>query len=1060
MTVVLALIYVALTVFAVRFYLDELRQKKINKGFLATTALIAMGDAICVVYVFVRSSVVMNHLLRVYYAGYALLLPTLLFMIILIEQGSKKFDDLKSFLRTSVIICVLQLLLIVADMLGRDVFSIKKKLFLIKTWSVAMNNGSGSLLSYRTYTLLAAANLIVLIAGVIYSIYACPKIFRFRYFCFLGIIAGLAIVEAITYGLNLPIWMQCLPYNCIYPACFYLAGDYAKNRMRDWSLDNFADNMSDGLVLYDRDDNLIHLNAMIRKSLHAELIRDFEDKSKLDEWLKATAEMDNTRVLTYEGPDRTYYFTPHVQELVDKDVRLGTLYILHDHSDSFNRIRSMRRANEELEKAGRMKSDFLANMSHEIRTPMNAVIGMAEIAMRENDPARVSDYLRQIQNSGKNLLNIINDILDYSKIESGKMEIIEDAYSPFEELSDIANVLSVRIGGKPVELFVLVESALPHALIGDAMRIRQVLINLANNAIKFTNEGAVKVILSCEEMNDKYVNLTYHVIDTGIGIKEDDLGKLFDSFQQVDSKRNRSVEGTGLGLAISKRLVSAMGGTMGVSSEYGKGSDFWFSIPQKVEDNANDLVVENAADKRAFVLNDDESMIREFINEMGRLGVQADMLHDLDEYSGTGFREFLFFESDRHDARMHDFLNVHRDVNGIVLAGLDEDFTEDLPNLHVMRKPETTMNMVQILNERYDAGVKAEEGKLFQCDFAAPDARVLVVDDNDINLTIASGLLTSMDIEPDYAHGGREAIDMTLAGNYDIVFMDHMMPEVDGVEATITIRKELNSMIHPVIIALSANVMEEARKLFKSAGMNDFVAKPIDIKNLAEKVKAWLPEEKIIPKDPSEMGEDAGTEPAASGIGYEGLETDTALRAIGSPAVYDKILEEYYRSGNDKYEGIRLAYANEDWADYTIRVHALKSSSRQIGAMELGNMAETLEKAGKASDIDLIRSKTDETLGEYRKLLDALKEYYDSISSATDDADKPLIDADTLHDLMDELTRACDDLDMDLMESVAYRLGGYGYAEDARPLIDDLLKAISAMDTEKCEELIESLDGK
>ena len=237
-----------------------------------------------------------------------------------------------------------------------------------------------------------------------------------------------------------------------------------------------------------------------------------------------------------------------MQELTDNDIKIGTLYILHDHSDSHNRIMAMRRSNEELERAGRMKSDFLANMSHEIRTPMNAVIGMAELAMRESDPERVNDYLRQIQSSGKNLLNIINDILDYSKIESGKMEIIEDKYCPFEELSDIANVLSVRVGKKPVELFVLVEGLLPHMVIGDPMRIRQVLINLANNAIKFTEKGIVKISITTQKLNEDHIEFTFHVIDTGIGIKEEDKDKLFESFQQVDSKRNRSVEGTGLDL--------------------------------------------------------------------------------------------------------------------------------------------------------------------------------------------------------------------------------------------------------------------------------------------------------------------------------------------------------------------------------------------------------------------------------------------------------------------------------------------------------------------------------
>lgn len=1058
MKFLLALIFVLLTVAAVRYYLEERRQKIINRGLQVTTLLIAAGNLMCIIYVFVRSSVATGHVLLIYYLIHAWLMTAVFWMIILTESKSPKYKEMQKYLKYSVVISVAQTLMIAAGLVGFEVFEFKKKLFWIKTWYVAFNpEGAGYFLNYNSYIILIFLNMLIMLAISVTSLFLCPRLFRSRYGIFAGIAVGLALIELVAVLLRLPVWVQSIPYNCIYVVCMYLTGDYAKNRIRDWSLDNFADNMGDGLILYDSSNNLLHINAMIRKSIHAELVREFEDRDKLEEWLSHTVEMDNSRVLTYEGPDRVYYFVPYTNELRDKGMLIGTLYILHDHSDSFNRIRSMWKANEELEKAGRMKSDFLANMSHEIRTPMNAVIGMAEIAMRENDPERVNDYLRQIQSSGKNLLNIINDILDYSKIESGKMEIIEDEYIPFEELSETGNVLAVRVAGKPVELFILVEGGMPHKLIGDAMRIRQVLINLANNAIKFTNQGAVKIQLTCEKLNDNYVNLTYHVIDTGIGIKQEDLGKLFDSFQQVDSKRNRSVEGTGLGLAISRRLVSAMSGTMGVESEYGKGSDFWFSIPQKIADETNDLVVEEADTKRAYVLNDDAVMAQEFINEVERLGVQGRVVHDPGETELTADKEFLFFELSDYNDGIRSFLSSHPDVRGIVLTGIDDEVREDLPNLHVMRKPETTMNMVRILNERYDETVTSDDSNMFVVDYTAPDAKVLVVDDNDINLTIAGGLLDSMDIVPDYAHGGREAIDMAIANNYDIVFMDHMMPEIDGVEATITIRKELNSMIHPVIIALSANVMEEARKLFKSSGMNDFVAKPIDIKILAEKVRKWLPEEKIIEKSSDELLSEHHDGCVAEQIVYSGLDTAGALKALGSPKLYDKILEEYYSSGSDKYEGIRQAYANEDWADYTIRVHALKSSSRQVGAMALGDMAEQLEKAGKASDIDTIRSKTDETLGEYRRFLDALDTYYKVAHSDDDEADKPLIDRDTLHDITSGLAAACEELDMDQMEAASDRLKAYSYDEAMRPLIDELLKAISNMDTEKCEELIGQL---
>ncbi len=1059
MFMIFVLIFSILTVFSVKYCQNESRSRKVNKGFLLTTYVIAAGNVICAVYVCLKSAAAAGYVLLVYYLVHAWLIPAILYMISRIELVPVEKKGTAIRILPAVFISAIQSLLAAAGFVSDSVFEFEEKLFLIKNWVVAVNpDNAGYMPDYGFYNVLLYVNVFFALYVLIFSMKNGPKMFKGRYLIFIAVIVMYALIELITSAAGLPVWVEGILYNAIYFVTFYLGGDYETGRLREWSLDNFADNMSDGLILYDRDDVPIHVNSMIRRSMHAELLTQFSDRSRLDEWLSSNVDKENTTVIKYEGPDRVYYLQPHVQELTDNDIPIGTLYILHDHSESYNRIMAMRKSNEELERAGRMKSDFLANMSHEIRTPMNAVIGMAELAMREDDPERVDDYLRQIRSSGKNLLNIINDILDYSKIESGKMEIIEEKYCPYEELSDIAAILAVRIGDKPVELLVIVEGELPHVLLGDSMRIRQVLINLANNAIKFTEKGMVKIGITSKKINDDHMEFTFHVTDTGIGIKDEDKSKLFESFQQLDSKRNRSVEGTGLGLVISRRLVSAMGGTMGVESEYGKGSDFWFTIPQKIVDEHNDIQIENAAGKRTFILDyNPGNAHEEFTGEMRNLGVHGERLASLDDYTPTDTVDFIFTGSEDYDDRMRAFLKSHPDVRGIVFTDIDEEFEEDLPNLHEMRRPKTTMNIVRILNEKYDENFGSQESSLYEVDFSAPDAKVLVADDNEINLTIAAGLLASMDIVPDYAHGGKEAVDMAVSGDYDIVFMDHMMPEVDGVEATDTIRKELGSMVHPVIIALSANVVEEARKLFKSAGMNDFVSKPIDLKDLAEKVKKWLPEEKIMDKAPGSKTGAGETACAASMINYGKLDIETALRALGSSALYDKILEEYYRSGDDKYQGIKNAYDSEDWSDYTIRVHALKSSSRQVGALLLGDMAEELEKAGKASDIDTIRSKTDDTLAEYRYFLDALGEHYQA-SGAEDETPKTPIDQDTLSGLLEELKGACDDLDMDIMESVSERLRGYCYDDTVRPLIDEMITAIDGIDTEKCEDLIAAIE--
>ena len=370
------------------------------------------------------------------------------------------------------------------------------------------------------------------------------------------------------------------------------------------------------------------------------------------------------------------------------------------------------------------------------------------------------------------------------------------------------------------------------------------------------------------------------------------------------------------------------------------------------------------------------------------------------------------------------------------------------------------MGMVHMLNNCYDELRQVDEDKMFKADFTAPQAKILVVDDNAINLTIATELIAPIKAQIDTANGGQNAIDKVAAGDYDIVFMDHMMPEIDGVDATKTIRAASKDADKPVIIALSANVMEEAKRLFAEAGMNDFVAKPVEVKDIITKIKKWLPPEKIIEKN-LEDEEDNDDNDAATGellIECDELDTASAVKALGSASLYNKIAGEYYRSGNDRIDEITRAYDNEDWEDYTIKVHALKSSSRQIGAATLGDMAEKLEMAGKAGDIDTIRSDTGETINVYKSLLEKLGGFFGNEGDADDsNTDKPLIENSVLTDLMDELSEACDNLDLDGMEEISNKLKEYEFDNLIKEYIDSLHKAIADIDADECMELIEKI---
>ncbi len=945
---VLKMVFIALGLLSLACGVRGLMLKRKNIGFVILSVLIALADIISFVTLNVQNAKDASGVLLPYYIFHAWSLFVFLIMIILIDKGRRSAVALS----LSALVCLYQTFLVIMQYRGSRLFMFQKRVYFRKAFWVAVDDSknTGLFFSFRTYRILTYINIAIILVVILRRFFNTHKIFRTRYIVLMLVAAAYILMEILKTYFTFPVWIPCIAYNFISLIGLYITGNFATNRLRTWSLDSFANDMSDGLILYDKYNDLIHLNDMVRKTLEHELLEDFKDRNRLEEWIDLNRDGKNPDIIIYSGQDREYYFRVNVRALGGEQSRIGVLYMLHDTTDSVRRIKLMEEANEELERASRMKSDFLANMSHEIRTPMNAVIGMAEIAMRDDDPKAVREHLLQIQSSGKNLLNIINDILDYSKIESGKMEIIEEEYDPAAELFDTAGMLAANIKDKALEFSVIAESDIPRLLCGDAMRVRQVLINLANNAIKFTQKGSVSIHVKCEPAGDGITNLSFHVIDTGVGIKKEDLDKLFVSFQQVDSRRNRSVEGTGLGLAIAKKLVEAMGGRIGVESEYGKGSDFWFTVPQKVIDPTIVLSVGETGGKRSLPLD------------------------------GA--------------ARMDD--------------------------------------------------------KTFKPDFTAPDAKVLVVDDNKINLTIAEGLMAPLKLDIDTADGGQEAIDKVAANVYDIVFMDHMMPGMDGVDATKRIRSAGEGSHQPVIIALSANVMGEAKTLFFEAGMNDFVAKPIDVRMLCSTIRKWLPPEKVMEKTGDEA--ESGNEEEVP-VRIDGLDTDGAVRALGSAALYNKIAGEYFRSGEDRLNSIKDAYDREDWTDYTIRVHALKSSSRQIGAMELGQMAADLEEAGKDSNIEKLRAENDKALDAFRELLSKLSQFYEA-AGEDDTREKPLISQAVLDECMSALEAACDELDLDALEEISSRLKQYSYSENLKGDISALHRAVADIDTDECMEII------
>ncbi len=1025
------------------------RVKHLNMGYILTTILVIAADIFCVLIIRCEAIKSVKNLFMIYY-----LINTWMYfcaMWTITRMSSGKWFEFG--LIPMGVINILQSVLIVTCFNRPRILSFSREYFLGNVWwDVKDMQEVTGIISFKTYTYLCYLCAIMIVILLLFCFSRTGTIFRIKY-VIIGICqVALLVMMIIRYVYNWPIWIITLIMN---PVCFftyYYAFLQADIKLRESTLLAFANDMTDGLILYNRHNDLIHVNEPIKNIPDPELQEDIADINRIEEWLYNVERIEGLDVLYFKNEGREAYYIVKKKRLGSKRVFAGTVYTFRDVTNTVGQLQAMEKANDELERTARMKSDFLANMSHELRTPMNAVIGMTEIALREELPSKVRDCLNQISRSGINLLNIINDILDYSKIEAGRMEIVADRYEPIFEVNDIANILQTRIGEKPITLFFIVDANLPGELYGDCMRIRQVLINIANNAIKFTEKGIVRIEVKCERISEEDVMMRFSVMDTGIGIKKEDMEKLFVSFQQLDSKRNRNVEGTGLGLAISKKLCEAMGGDIEIDSVYGKGTEVRFNVPQKITDPGKALVVEDAEKKYAYCFNDDEKMTEQFAKEMISLGVQGRIISALDQYEPTGKQEFLFIEPDKFKEETIAFLKKHTKITCVVLMKPGDKAETMLKNVKIMYKPLTTLGMVFMLNGRDKVDFGNDKEKRGNVRFTAPEARILIVDDNSVNLTIAEGLLEPIRVKCTTAESGEEAIRILKKEHFDLILMDHMMPGMDGVEATLAIRKDIPEAADTPIIALTANVAEGSLEMFIKAGMADLIAKPVDVKQLNSKLLQWLPEDKIMEADGAGNTEASERAVADAEEMYDCLDCAKAVEGLGSVSLFRKIVADYYRKGPAIYSAIEEAIEHADWNDYTIRMHALKSTSRQIGALELGDLAEKLEMAGKAAEAEAVEMYHTVTMATFKKLLEDLSKYFNTGSANENDLE--MITEDELRAVFDRLNKACEELDMDEMEACEELLKQKSYPENRKQTIADLCSAIEQMDTDVCVDIM------
>ncbi len=626
--------------------------------------------------------------------------------------------------------------------------------------------------------------------------------------------------------------------------------------------DAVLDGISDGVIALDARRRLVSYNqaaADIFVQLRGR--RPGESVGDVEELREELLEEDAPR--QFSIGDR--FYESHARRIMDSNgILQGYALLLLDMTDTHDYIGQITRMQAQAQAANEAKSAFLANMSHEIRTPMNAIVGLSEIIMEESRGTRVYTNARDVRSAARDLLAIINDILDLSKVESGKMELNQTDYDIKAVVDEVVGLMDLAASRRGLLLLCEYDKTIPSRYNGDRGKIKQILINLLNNAVKFTREGHVKISVGGTPGPEAgQESLVFMVEDTGCGIREEDRQRIFDNFTQVDAKRNRSVEGTGLGLSITRYMVELMGGNIRLESVYNQGTTFTVTIPQKVVDQ-------------------------------------------------------------------------------------------------------------RTLAEVPDVSARDEEAAEL---FTTEGYRVLVVDDNRVNLKVAKEFLKGYGFELEEAESGKEAIRLVRENLYDIIFMDHMMPEMDGIETVEVIRRDCGENgTAPVIIALTANAMEGVGERFLSCGFQDFLTKPMDRALLNEALMRWIPEDRRKKREGS---------PALRGMNPEtvyikGIDLDAAMRYhLGSAVDFRELLDLYCIEGGRKTGLLWDLFERKDYGRYAIEVHGLKSASANIGATKLSQMAQAHEEAANGGDEAFIEEGFPLLLSSYEKQIESIRAFLD-----------------------------------------------------------------------------------
>lgn len=697
-----------------------------------------------------------------------------------------------------------------------------------------------------------------------------------------------------------------------------------------------VDNISDGIVATNLEGKTEYFNEPAK-----EMFPKIEKESSqvIDQIQEYIAQHKSIHV-------NDHIYVPKADKIYRSSELIGNIYVLTDSTEMYRHAKELEEMTQKANAANEAKSSFLANMSHDIRTPINAILGMNEMILRESSDTEILSYANNIDMAGKTLLSLINDILDFSKIEEGKIEIIPVNYELNSTINDLVNMIKFKAHNKGLEFKLNVDENTPHLLYGDELRIKQCVTNILSNAVKYTKQGSVEFSVSFDDCNDGTIMLKFCVKDTGIGMKQKDIQKMFSPFQRIEEERNRNIEGTGLGMSITKQLLTLMDSKLDVHSVYGKGSEFSFAVKQKI-------------------------------------------------------------------------------VNSEPVGNFANRFTPDT--------------------------VKKEYHELFH----APDAKILVVDDNSVNLTVIKGLLKRTRIYVETIDNGNRALDMAAKCKYDIIFIDHMMPEMDGIE-TLKRLRELPENKNTICIALTANAISGAKEMYIKSGFSDYLSKPVDPERLEQMIFQYLPKNKIRKTETPEgsiASEDKQEETVLPNKLYEidELDADFGLKHCGTPETYLETLSVYADTTESNCKEIESLWQSRDINGTTIKVHALKSTSLAIGAENLSELAKKLEFAGKAGDTQTLTAEIDDLINRYKSLGNTLSEILKQKAEASI---KPPISKEKLERTYKAIKEFTDNFDIDSAELAIEGLAKYTMPYNETERFERLKKAADDFDWDEVIKII------